>query len=240
MVRTFRFRVLVAFVVLAFGIGLVPRAADASFEVKLNYWPTTVTNSRSSGQFGNWDTNFWGGDLRWTSTSNWGIHLKYDTGSEGSWGGSYISATGGTDRIWSADLFYAWTLSPATVRTFAGYGDMRFESDFGAAGPQVLEANGYRIGADAQIPVPNTGWAFNASVAWYPSTSTSFSFVGFSSTSSASATDYSASVQYMWPQGWLVEAGYRWVNTDFGALAGTVCPCTIRTSGPFFDVGFHW
>jgi hypothetical protein len=234
-------RILAAFVVLLFGIGIVPRPADASFELKLNYWPTTLTISRSSGQFGNWSTNLWGGDFRWTSdTSHWGIHLKYDTGSEGSWGGSYAGATGGTDRIWSGDLFYAWQLSMITVRGFVGWGDMRFESDFGAAGPQVLEANGYRIGADAMFPVPNTGWAFNGSVAWYPSTSTSFSFLGFSSTSNATASDYSASVQYMWPRGWLLEGGYRWVNTDTGALAGTVCPCTLHTSGPFFDLGYHW
>jgi hypothetical protein len=235
-----RFRVLVAFVLLVFVIGLLPPSADATWEVKLNYWPTTVTNSRSSGQFGNWTTNFWSGDIRWTSdTSHWGIHLKYDTGNEGGWGGSYAGATGGTDTIWSGDLFYAWQLSMATLRGFLGWGDMKFLSNFSFGG-QTIEANGYRVGVDAQIPVPNTGWAFNGSVAWYPSTSTSFNFLGVTSTSGASATDYSASVQYMWPQGWLLEGGYRWVNTDTGALAGTVCPCTLRTSGPFFDVGYHW
>ncbi len=234
-----KLRIGAALVVLLFALGMVPRPADASFEVKLNYWPTTITNSRSTGQFGNWSTNFWGGDLRWTSdTSHWGIHFKYDTGSEGSWGGTYAGANGGTDTIWSGDLFYAWQLSTVTLRGFVGWGDMRFTSNFGSG--QTLEGSGYRVGADAQIPLPNTGFAFNASVAWYPSTSTSFNFVGFTSTSNASATDYSASVQYMWPRGWLVEGGYRWVSTDTGALAGTVCPCTIKTSGPFFDLGYHW
>jgi hypothetical protein len=233
-------RALAVLVVLLFGIGLTPRPAGASFEVKLNYWPTTVTNSRSSGQFGNWTTDYWGGDFRWTSsTSHWGIRFKYDTGNESAWGGTYAGATGGTDTIWSADLFYAWQFAAATLRGFAGWGDLKYTANFPGAG-QTIEANGYRVGIDAQIPVPGTGWAFNGSVAWYPSTSTSFTTAGFSSTAGASATDYSASVQYMWPRGWLAEGGYRWVNTDTGALAGTVCPCTVRTSGPFFDVGYHW
>ena len=233
-------RILAALAIVLFGVGMIPRPVDAAFEVRLNYWPTTVTNSRSSGQFGNWTTNFWGGDFRWTSdTAHWGFHLKYDTGNQGSWGGNYASATGGTDTMWSGDVFYAWQFAAATLRGFVGWGDMKFTSNFGAS-PQMLEGSGYRVGVDGQITVPNTRWAFNGSVAWYPSTSTSFSIPGFTSTSGASAADYSASVQYMWPQGWLLEGGYRWTNMDTGALAGTICPCTVRTSGPFFDLGYHW
>ncbi|HEV2282580.1 MAG TPA: hypothetical protein VGX75_09360 [bacterium] len=238
MTRIVRLRALAIFVVtLVCGFSLASRPADATWELKLNYWPTTVTNSKSSGQFGNWSTNFWGGDLRWTSdTSHWGIHLKYDTATPGSWGGTYAGSTGGTDTVWSGDLFYAWQLTTVTLRGFAGWGDIKHVSNFGLA--QTLEARGYRVGADVMIPVPNTRWAFNATAAWYPSTSTSFTF-GSTTTSGGNATDFGASVQYMWPRGWLVEGGYRWITENTGALPNTVCPCTVRTSGPFFDVGYH-
>jgi hypothetical protein len=232
-------RIGAALIVLLFAFGMVPRPADASFEAKLSYWPTTVTASNSGGQFGNWTSNFWGGDFRWTSdTVHWGIHLKYDTANPNNWGGSFSSSTGGTDTVWSGDLFYAWMLPVATVRAFAGWGDLKHTSVLGG-GTETIEASGYRVGADAQFPVPNTRWAFNASAAWYPSTSTSFTFFG-TTTSGGNATDFSASVQYTWPQGWLAEGGYRWITENTGALPATVCPCTIKTSGPFFDVGYHF
>jgi hypothetical protein len=69
-VRVGRLRAFAALAILLFGIGMIPRPADASFEIKLNYWPTTVTASNAGGQFGNWTTNFWGGDLRWTSDTS--------------------------------------------------------------------------------------------------------------------------------------------------------------------------
>lgn len=125
-----RHRLTAAFVVLVFGLAFWPRAASAAsvgqFELKLNYWPATSSWSFNNPNNGSWNSQFWGGDLRWTSNSGWGIHLKYDTGAESSWSGYFgaIGANSGQDTIWSGDVFYAWQLARATLRGFAGYGHM--------------------------------------------------------------------------------------------------------------------
>lgn len=238
-----RFRMLTALIILAFGLAASPRPAAASVELKLIYWPTNVTYT-SPTLNGTWTTNFIGGDLRWTSDeSHWGIHLKYDTGSQANWGGLFSGFfTSGTDTIWSADLFYAWQFPAVTVRGFAGYGDLENTGNFNGGGSLVYKATGYRVGADAVIPVPNTNFAFNASAAWYPSTSTSLTFTpsGFTRTSNGSATDLSASVQYTWPTGVFVEGGYRWINNHLGSLALLFVGTSATTEGPFFAVGYHW
>jgi hypothetical protein len=239
-----RFRVLAALTVLAFAFASCPRPAAASVELKLVYWPTNTTYT-SPTISGTWTTNFIGGDFRWTSDeSHWGIHLKYDTGSETNIGGFFTGLfSGGTDAIWSADVFYAWQFPALTVRAFAGYGDIKNTLNFAfGGGSLVYDATGYRVGADAMIPVPNTNFAFNASAAWYPSTSTSLTFTssGFTRPSSGSATDLSASVQYTWPTGVLVEGGYRWINNHLGQLALVFVGTGETTSGPFFSVGYRW
>ena len=259
-----RFRLLAVFVVLACSGALWVQPAAASVELKLNYWSAT---SNVSGVYldpqlpSNWTTQFWGGDFRWTSdASHWGIHLKYDTGSEGSWGGALgrEAAEGflrsGTDTVWSGDVFYAWTLSSATVRGFVGYGNMQQTWNFNIRGTSLWEAwqaNGYRVGADATIPIRNSNFAFNASAAWYPSLNSTFSegipnvFSFSRSISGGTASDLSASIQYTWPQGWLVEGGYRWVTENIpqasvGGVPAFPGPATFTMNGPFFAVGYHW
>lgn len=247
-----RFRLLAVLVVLVCGSTLWVQPAAASVELKLNYWPAT---SNVSGVYvdpqppSNWTTSFWGGDLRWTSdTSHWGIHLKYDTGSEGSWGGILGTAaaagtlTGGTDAIWSGDVFYAWQLSTATLRGFVGYGDIQQTWTF-RGGFEKWDSNSWRVGADATIPIRNSNFAFSASVAWYPSLNSTFSESGgFSRTiSGGTASDLSASIQYTWPRGWLVEGGYRWVTENIPQYDSTFPgPATFTINGPFFAVGYHW
>lgn len=104
------------------------------------------------------------------------------------------------------------------------------------------QSTGWRLGADAVIPVPNSSFAFNASVAWYPSLNSTFSESGGFSTSSSggTASDYSASFQYTWPVGWLAEAGYRWVAENVAKTPTFAGPATFTTSGPFVAVGYHW
>ncbi len=255
-----RGRLLAVLLVLACVSVLGVRPAAASVELKLNYWPAT---SNASGVYldpeppSNWTTQFWGGDLRWTSDqSHWGVHLKYDTGNEASWGGALgpLAASGqltsATDIIWSGDVFYAWTLVGATVRGFVGYGNIQqtwnFHTPFGNFW-EAWQSNGYRVGADATIPIRSSNFAFNASAAWYPSVNSTFSESGgFSrSISGGSASDLSASVQYTWAQGWLVEGGYRWVteNIPQASVGGAPTfpgPATFTYNGPFFALGYHW
>jgi hypothetical protein len=252
-----RRRTVVAFVILACGIALWPQAASASVELKLNYWPTTNSISFATPGLGNnsWTESVWGGDLRWTSDeSHWGIHLKYDTGSKVSWAGvRFATLIGGTDTFWSGDVFYAWQTPAFTLRGFVGYGDLEETDTYGPCsgpgcqvpGTSTAKSSGYRIGADATIPIPNSNFAFNASVAWYPSNTTirtvpAGTFPGLTLYATGSATDISASVQYTWPEGWLAEVGYRWISWDSGPWAMSSCPCTLQYSAPFFAAGYHF
>ena len=241
-----RFRLFAVLVLLACGNALWVQPAAASIEVKLNYWPATTN---ASGTYvdpqppSGWTTQFWGVDFRWTSdTSHWGVHLKYDTGNESGWTGLLACCIrSGTDTIWSGDVFYAWALSAATLRGFVGYGNIQQTWNF--VGWEAWQSNGWRVGADAAIPIPNSNFSFNASAAWYPSLNSTFSESGgFSrSVSGTTATDFSASVQYTWARGWLVEGGYRWVTLNAPLFpAGFPGPATFTINGPFFAVGYHW
>ncbi|HEV2356083.1 MAG TPA: hypothetical protein VGZ23_00460 [bacterium] len=243
-----RLRVLAAFAVLACGLGFWPRAASAAtagqFELKINYWPANSSwTFNPGGVSGAWNSQFLGGDFRWTSNSGWGIHLKYDTGPESAWSGYFqtgVGTTSGQDTIWSGDVFYAWQLSTATLRGFVGYGHIEFSDTDPIFGNVDITATGYRLGADVTIPISGTGFSFNANAAWYPSNSEAFSDRFVSSSGSGTALDYGASFQYTWTSGWLVEAGYRWAHSDTSRLVGTGCPCTLLSSGPVLTVGYHW
>src|SRR5579864_9234145 len=161
-----RVRVLAALVVLSCGIASWPQTASAAaagnFELRLNYWPATSNWSFSNGNSGGWNTQFYGGDLRWTSTGGWGVHLKYDTGAESSWGGYFagLATTSGQDTVWSGDVFYAWHLSTATLRGFVGYGSIQFTDSDPIFGAVNVTMTGWRWGADVMSPLPNTGIAF--------------------------------------------------------------------------------
>jgi len=250
------FRLAVTLVIVAAVLAPWPQPAGAvaagTFELKLNYWPTTTTQTYGTsiinGQ-GSWTTPYLGGDFRWTGNQHWGIHLKYDTGSEGAFAGIEARRTVGTDTVWSADVFYAWQFARATVRAFAGYGSLLQADTFSSRvyGAETLTGTGWRLGADAVFSVPNSRWAFTASAAFLPSTATTYTAQGGGvlgkapDTSSGNAQDYSLAVQYAWPQGWLVEAGYRWLNPNYGQLPDYPCnPCATTTSGPTFAVGYRW
>lgn len=241
-----RLRVVAIFVVLAFGLGFWPRTVSAAsfgqLELKLNYWPAMSSWSFNVGTTGAWNTQYWGGDLRWTSNAGWGVHLKYDTGSESGWNGYWgtvLGTTSGTDTVWSGDIFYAWHIGSAVFRPFVGYGHIEFNNNDPGFGNVDLTATGYRVGADVAIPITG-GFSLNANAAWYPSNSEAFSDELISSSGSGTAFEGGASVQYTWPAGWLVEAGYRWIHSDTSTLGGTACPCVLQSNGPVFAVGYRW
>ncbi len=240
-----RLRVPAVFVVLACIIALSPRPAAAAVELKLNYWPVTQFNMQTHFEGPGLTLArpvLWGGDLRWTSQRQWGIHLKYDTGTDSGWSFWFPANATTTHTMWSGDVFYALQVSSATFRGFVGYGSIQWTQVAPAPAQQQLTASGWRFGADAMFPLPDSNWAINMSAAFYPSSSTTFTYTGLpSGTGTSSAGDYSASIQYTWPAGWLAEAGYRLVTLNTGSLGPTyTAPWTQQWSGPFFAAGYHW
>ncbi|HLW47537.1 MAG TPA: hypothetical protein VKW09_07195 [bacterium] len=234
-----RLRAIAILVILASGLALWPSPAPAAIqELKLDLWPTTWTATATNGT-GSHSAAFIGLDYRYTGAANWGLHLKGDIASESGWSGAlFAGATSGTDSLWSADAFYAWQLSAATIRGFVGYGGIQFSTTFGGL-TQTLTSNGFRVGGDAAIPIPATPVSVNVSVAWYPSDTSTFNNNGVFTSASGSATDSSLTIQYNWGTGWLAEGGYRWVNRSWGSLAAN-CPCSDQWSGPIFTVGKRW
>jgi hypothetical protein len=237
-----KFRLLAATGVLCLLVAAIPNVGEAAyppFEFKLIYWPTSNTVSSSVGS-GNWNTGFIGGDLRWTSSSSWGIHLKYDTGGQSSWGGILAGTSSGTDTVWSGDYFYAWQLPLVTLRGFVGYGETQSNFTVTPFPQATFTSQGVRVGADTAIPIPNSSFQVNASFAYYPSNSTRFSVGGTTFNSSASAYDWSVGLQYNGQAGWLIEGGYRQLNVNTGSVFPGVCPCTANWGGPFIDAGYRW
>ncbi len=243
--RAFRILACVTVVLL---VAFVPSPASAYLaEVKGFYWSTTPTLSNAGGQVANWSTPAYGGDFRlFFPPTPFGVHLQYVTGSQGSWGGLFAGGTGGTDTIYSGDVFYTWHFPGAPgvgslldLRTFAGYGRIQSSTTAPAVGQQTFTSNGFRVGVDVVVPFPATRWAFQGGVAYYPSNSTSLTSSAGAGSASAQAWDYTASVQYTDPRGWLIEGGYRWLSADTGSVGG-VCPCTAKASGVFFAVGYRW
>ena len=237
------FRVLAGLMVVAFGVALWTRPAAAmasgTIELKFDYWPT---NENATDQFGSgsWNTQIWGGDFRFTSNQNWGIHLKYETGTQSNWS-AFVGATGGQDTVWSGDVFYGWQFPRATLRVFAGYGHIEYRFTNPVS---FLDSTntGYRVGVDGVIPLPNSRWQFNGGVAWYPSLSASLTSNALGTfTGSGNAQDYSASFQYNFPSGWLAEIGYRWINVSTsGYTVGPYTFLNFQQNGPFLAVGYHW
>lgn len=227
----------------------IPSLAEAyTLELKGIYWPATPTVTETGAPSGGWNTSAVGGDLRLFLPTHWGVHLQYATGTEGAWIGSFSTATSGTDTVYSGDLFYEWRLRGPTgvgstldLRTFAGYGQLQASTTFPApTGQRTFTSNGVRVGADFVLPLPRTNLAVQGGVAWYPSNSTTLTVGGATQTSNAQAWDYTLSVQYTDPRGWLIEGGYRWITADTGPITLNSCPCSARVQGPFFALGFRW
>jgi hypothetical protein len=215
--------------------GLLARPAQAAAQtaVKLVYWPASVSGSVPGFTFATWNTGFVGADLRRETQSPWGFHLQFVTGGQSDIAG--LPATGGTDRIWSGDVSYRWQGARTVVRAFAGYGSYHTEWTDGV-NITAGTSSGLRLGVDLSV-LAGERWRFNASYAYSPSNRTSTNILP--STATASAYDWSASVQYTTSGGWSLEAGYRVVSTDSGALPGYCFPdsCNAHYSGGLFTVG---
>lgn len=247
-----RSRLLTGVVILLCAFAPPPQPAAAEVVIKQIWWPhnawTSNLPSDASCCLGpnSFTVSLAGPDFRWISDqSQWGIHLKYETGAPGSIVGSdFFALTPGTITIWSADVLHQWQFSGFSLRGFAGYGKIDWASSkqpvLGRANETI--SGGLRVGADFSVPLPNiSNFSFNGALAWYPSNATYFNS-GLSS--NAPATDLSASIQYTSPQGWLIEGGWRQLTWDTGSVFalpfGHNEGFTMTQAGPFFGLGYRF
>ncbi len=227
-----RLRILIAIAVVLLVSGLLPSVALAQVHtVKVFYYPAGVT--LSGGASATWNTAFWGVDYRLTLPSPWGVHLQYASGSQSGWTGAFATASSGNDSNWFADATYRVPAPNAVVLGFIGYGSYSSGNNITSR----FTSSGFRLGAEGAFKIPGGNWSVNGSIAWYPSNSTSAG----ASSASASATDWSISAQYNFPNQWLAELGYRSINVGTGVLPGfsTCSPtaCNASSTGIYLTVG---
>jgi len=198
-------------IVLAVAVAALPTPAHGLETVtvkpehtfKVTYWWASVTASPPGGGSASWSTGIWIIDYRLSSLRGpWGFQVQFGTGSQGSWGGAFSSATSGTDTIWNVDVNYRSVIEPFTVFWFAGYGSIKWETTL-PAGVQRITSSGPRVGFDALLPLwvrkDGSNLSINGAVAWYPSNTISSFSGGTTTTSTGSATDYSISIRYKFP-----------------------------------------
>lgn len=184
-------------------VGAQPRGMTEPASIhtlQLTYWPTSVTST--IGGAANWSTTMLVFDYRFNlPNSFWGFKFEYGTGAQGGWGGASSGASGGTDTIWSADVTYTWEVRQLLLTGFVGYGSLKWETSL-PAGTQRFTSAGIRVGVDALVPfhvLPDgSNLGITASVAWYPSNSTTFLSGGTTTTGTGSATDWSIGLRYKW------------------------------------------
>ena len=227
---TFR---LLAAIVVAIAIAFVPARVQAdTAETKVFYWPSN-TSFLGSG----WKSSMLGMDFRDTFSFGWGMHVQYVMGGQSGFTGGFLlaGANAGTDTVYLAEMVHEWQLSPLTLRASGGYGSIESLTYFSGT-PQFFRSQGFRLGTDLVFPIMGA-FSMQAGGGWYPSNPTTLGGPGASFFSSASASDWSVSVQYTDPRGWLVEGGYRQLSANGGSLPG--CPCTLTLGGPFVSVGYR-
>ena len=227
-----RTRTRAAILVVLLMLTCVPSVAFAQVQhtVRLFYWVSNGTVTRSGAANGTWSTPFWGIDYRAQSlASPWGFHLNYVAGSEGNFGGSIAGSGSGSDSILSGDVTYALPMQAATVWGFLGFGSIS-----GQNSASSFRSSGPRIGADVRFPVA-ANFVVNAGVAYYPSNTTTVSGIA-SGSASAGATDYTISLQFTTATQFTIEGGYRSTGGDSGAV-GAGCPCNWNWSGFFLAIG---
>ncbi len=205
--------------------------------ISIGVWPTSVTATEPGG-IGNWRTSLWILDYRFSSPqSPWGFHAQYATGGQGSWGGTFSTATGGTDTIWSADITYRFVTEPLTLRAFAGFGSIQTQTTL-PSGTRRVTSEGARVGLDAVLLLQTTAaggyWALNAAVAWSPSNSVSA--VGVTTAGSGPAADWSASIRYKLPP----RTARLTADAGAGALSVTAAGMLAPGGHDFsFELGFR-
>ncbi len=231
MIRT-RTVALVLFVALA--LALVPTSALAQVNlthtVKVLYWSTNGTVTRTGSGNGTWNSSFYGIDYQGQSSSPWGLRLQFASGTQGSLGGSIGAFGAGTDSIYSIDATYLRPGETGFLRGFLGYGSISFSNN-----SSMFRSSGIRLGGDFTLPV-SPHWSLSGGVAYYPSNATTVSGTIASGSASATATDYTISLQYAASNQIVVEGGYRTVSADSGPV-GAGCPCNFGWSGFFLTVG---
>ena len=227
-----KLRIFCAAAVLAMILGFVPAAQAQQQMFSLSYWPASVT---CCGGGGTWNTGFIVLDYSGVFHGPFGLRANYSFGSQGNWGGGWAGTVSGNDVIWSVDAFWQRSMANSTIRAFAGYGSMEYNSNFTAAvQTETWRATGYRLGGEVIITTAGP-LAFVGSVAWYPSMGVAFqndSGGGFTTGGTATGVDWQALAVWR-PQGgnWGLSAGYR----------GASFSCTNATGGCFvIGEGMNW
>ena len=227
------FRLLAASVVVVV-LAFVPTRVQAdTAETKFFYWPSSSSFTGST-----WTSSMFGVDFRDTFASRWGMHVQYGIGNQSGFGGSFAAAgaNAGTDTVYLAEIVHEWQLSTLTLRASGGYGFIQSITNIPGS-PQFFRSQGVRLGTDLVFPIMGA-FSVQAGSGWYPSNPTTLGGPGGSFYSSASASDWSVSMQYTDPTGgWLVEGGYRQLSANGGSLPG--CPCTLTCGGSFVSVGYR-
>lgn len=219
--------------ILMVGLFWLPTAAQAAasssaLTVEGTYWSGNGTVS-FGGSRGTWNTPLYGADIRYESGSPWGFHGTVFTGTQSGWsvaGGFPSIAGNSTDTLWTADVTYRFDFpsgSPrklATVHVYAGYGGANTTINTTSFGGLPATINGPRIGADLQYPFGG-GFSLNAGGTWFPSNNTSGSFFstipGASPGGNTNGVDYFGTLRYTSLDGWVIEAGYRYSETNTGS-----------------------
>ncbi len=224
-------------------VALAQGTPQYKVDVRLTYWPTHVTASTPTGQFGNWNSGLWGLEVNVSPrASRWGFGASYETGSQSNGGGNWLSLQSGTDRIWSAWVNFA--LLPRESQTqlnlWLGYGeyawDARFVPQFFNATSETFRSYGVMVGISYDAPL-GRNVDFGGTVMYFPSNYTSLQMGGFypsSGSSTASVWDFRANIQVELGS-CAARGGYRWANARAGNVSGCQ-DCEFRWSGPYFNL----
>lgn len=198
---------LVFTLVLPSRVGAQQAVPDFSHTIGLGLWFASGSSAEPGGT-GTWRTTFVVLDYKIRpEDSLWGFRLRYGTGGQGGWGGTFSSASGGRDNLWSADVSYR-LVQPGgvTLWGFAGYKSFSFETTLPLpTGTRRVASSGLRIGLDAEVPLqrvatlPGAGWNWSiiGTFAWSPSNSVTSVSGGTTTTSSSSATEWHVALRLM-------------------------------------------
>ncbi len=208
-------------------------------DLRLTYWPTHVTASTPTGQFGNWNSGLWGLEFNLSRRrSRWGVGASYETGSQSNGGGNWLNLQTGTDRIWSAWVNYALLPreSETQLNLWLGYGEYTWDTRYVSGTPETFRSYGAMAGVSYYAPL-GRNVDFGGTVMYFPSNYTSLQTGGFypsSGTSTASAWDFRTNIQVELGN-WAARGGYRWANARAGNVSGCQ-DCEFRWSGPYFNL----
>lgn len=161
-------------------------------------WFASATATEPAGT-GTWRTTLLTFDYRASfQRSPWGLRLRYATGGQGGWGGTFAGASAGTDNMWSVDASYQVDQPGTRFWVLAGFGSISFESTL-PAGLRRVTSSGLRVGVSLEIPLMTArvpGLSINSSFIWSPANRMSSLSGGTTTVTTGSATEWSIALHY--------------------------------------------